>query len=114
MKTWTKSILTGLLTGAVILSSLPAFAGGPYDRCIDRREANQQRRLYQGLRSGRLTPGEFRHLEHQQRHIRLAEARMRADGYLDRHERARLHRMENHASNNIYRYNHNNWRPGWY
>lgn len=114
MKTWTKGIVTGLLMGAIILASLPALAAGPCAPYIGRREANQQRRIYQGLRSGRLTPGEFRRLEHQQRHIRLAEARMRADGHLDRYERARLNRMENHASRDIYRYNHNNLRPGWH
>jgi hypothetical protein len=114
MKTWTKGIVTGLLTVAVILSSLPAMAAGPYAPYLSRREANLQHRIYQGLRSGRLTPGEARHLERQQRHIRLAEARMRADGHLDRYERARLHRMEGRASHDIYRYNHNAWRPGWH
>jgi hypothetical protein len=114
MKTWTKGIVTGLLTAAVILSSLPALAAGPYGPCINRRELNQQYRIRQGLRSGRLTPGEFRRLEHQQGRIRLAEARMRADGHLNRYERARLHRMENRANCNIYRYNHNSWRPGWH
>ncbi len=113
MKTWTKSIVTGLLTAAVILSSLPAIAG-PYGPYSNRRELNEQHRIYQGLRSGRLSPGEFRHLEHQQRHIRLAEARMRADGHLNGYERARLNRMENRAGHNIYRDNHNNWRPGWH
>jgi hypothetical protein len=114
MKNWTKGIVTGLLTAAVILSSLPAWAAGPYAPYINRREAHLQHRIYQGLRSGRLTPGEVRRLEHRQGRIRMAEARMRADGHLDRYERARLNRMESHASRNIYRYNHNNWRPGWH
>jgi hypothetical protein len=105
MKTWTKGLLTGLLTGAVIISSLPALAAGPYCRYPDRREIRLQQRLYHGLRSGRLTPGEYRRLEHRQHRIRLAEARMLADGHLDRWERARLHAM--------HRYNHNSWRPGW-
>lgn len=114
MKTWTKGIVGGLLMGVVILSSLPALAGGPCGPYIDGREARLQHRIYQGLRSGRLTPGEYRRLEHQQRHIRLAEARMRSDGHLNPYERARLNWMENHASRNIYQYNHNNRRPGWY
>ena len=108
MNTRIKGIVTGLLTAAVILSSLPALAG-PYGPYLNRWELNEQHRIYQGLRSGRLTPGEVRHLEHQQGHIRLAEARMRADGHLDRYERARLNRMENRASHNTYRYNHNGW-----
>jgi len=111
MQTWTKGILTGLLAGLIILSSLPALAR-PYGPCIDRRQMNQQHRIYRGHQSGRLTPGEFRRLEHQQRRIHLAEARMRADGHLNRYERARLNRMENHLGRNIYQYNHNQ-RPGW-
>jgi hypothetical protein len=114
MKTWTKGIITSLLMGVVIFSSLPALAGGPYAPYIDGREARLQHRMYQGLRAGRVTPGEYRRLEHQQGRIRLAEARMRADGHLDRHERARLNRMENHASRTVYQYNHNNRRPGWH
>lgn len=118
MKIWNKGIVTGLLAGVVIFSSLPAWAAGPYGSYIDRRQMNQQHRIYQGYQSGRLTPGEFRRLEHQQGRIRLAEARMRADGHLDRYERARLNRMQTHANRDIYRYNHNNrynnyWRPGW-
>jgi hypothetical protein len=108
MKTWTKGIVTGLLTGAVILSSLPAFAAGPYCHYYNRREARLQHRIYQGLRSGRLTPFEARRLDHQQHRIRLAEARMRGDGHLGPWERARLHRMANYSSRDIYRYSHNN------
>jgi hypothetical protein len=113
MKTWTKGVVAALLMGVIILGSLPALAN-PRGPCIDRRGMNQQHRIHQGLRSGRVTPGEFRRLEHQQGRIHRVEARMRADGHLNRHERARLNRMENHASRNIYRYNHNNWRPGWH
>jgi len=117
MKTWTKGIVTGLLAGVVSLGSLPALAD-PYGPNIDRREMNQERRIYQGVQSGRVTPGEFRRLENQQARIRAAEARMRADGHLDRYERARLNRMENRAGRDIYRYKHNNfrqanWRPAW-
>jgi len=111
MKTWTKGIVTGLLAGLVSLGSLPAVAG-PYAPYIDRREMNQERRIYRGAQSGQVTPGEFRRLENQQGRIHAAEARMRADGRLDRYERARLNRMENRAGRDIYRYRHNNnYRP---
>ncbi len=122
MKTWTKGIVTGLLAGVVSLGSLPAMAD-PYPANIDQRHINQERRIYQGVQSGQITPGEFRRLENQQARIGAAEARMRADGHLNRYERARLNRMENRASRDIYRYKHNNfrqanyrpanWRAGW-
>lgn len=110
MKTWTKGIAAiGLLAGVVILGSLPALAG-PYGSYLDQRQMNQERRIYQGVQSGQISPGEFRRLENQQGRIRAAEARMRADGRLDRYERARLNRMENRANQDIYRYKHDNFR----
>lgn len=108
MKTWTKGIVAGLLAGLVILGSLPALAG-PYSPNIDQREMNQERRIYQGVRSGQISPWEFRHLENEQARIRAAEARIRADGRLDRSERARLTRMQDRANRDIYRYKHNNF-----
>ena len=108
MKTWIKSTITGVLAGLVILGSLPALAG-PYSPNIDRREMNQERRIYQGVRSGQIAPWEFRRLENEQGHIRAAEARMRADGRLNHSERARLTRMQDRANRDIYRYNHNNF-----
>jgi tellurite resistance protein len=91
---------------------------------IDWREANQQNRIYQGLKSGQLTPQEFNRLEREQARIQAAEARMRADGRLDPRERARLNAMLNRSSRDIYRAEHNNqvaapnsqWRqpqPSW-
>jgi hypothetical protein len=113
MKIWTKGIVTGLLTGAVILGSLPALAE-PYAPYIDRREMNQDRRIYQGVQSGQVTPGEYRRLENQEGRIYAAEGRMRSDGHLGRYERARLNRMENRDSRDIYRYKHNNFRQANY
>ena len=59
MKTWTKSLVAGLLTGVVILGSLPALAD-PYGLNLGRRQMNQERRVQQGVQSGQMTPGEFR------------------------------------------------------
>jgi hypothetical protein len=118
MRTWTKGIGAGLLSGAVILGSLPALAE-PYSPSIDGRQINQERRIYQGVQSGQVTPGEFRRLENQQVRIDAAETRMRADGRLNRQERTRLQRMENRSSRDIYRATHNrnnisNHHPGAY
>ena len=75
---------------------------------IDWREANQQRRINQGLQSGQLTPQEFNRLEREQARIQAAESRMRADGRLDPRERARLNAMLDRSSRHIYRAEHNN------
>jgi hypothetical protein len=110
MKTWTMGIVAGLLAGVVTLGSLPAVAG-PYDSNINQVEARQEYRINQGLRSGQLTPGEFRRLENQQARIRATEAQMRADGRLTRGEKTQLAQMQARANRNIYRYRHNNYRP---
>ena len=94
MKILTKGIITAVLTGAVILGSLPALAGpcgpplgwGPL--------LPPPRILPGGPPPAPLTPGEVRHLKHQQHRLRVAEAQIRADGHVDHWERARLHRME--------------------
>lgn len=113
MRTWTKGLVAGLLAGVVTLGSLPAVAG-PYDSNINRVEMDQERRIQQGLYSGRLTPGEFRRLENQQARIRATEAQMRADGRLTRGEKTQLAQMQERASRDIYRYKHNNYRQGYY
>jgi hypothetical protein len=109
MTIWTKSIVTGLLAAGVILGSLPAQA--ETDRPdFSQREMRQERRIYQGVQSGQFTPREFRRLENQQGRIQATAARMRADGRLNRPERARLNQMRNRRNRSIYQYRHNNFR----
>ncbi len=108
MQKWNKEIMAGLLAGSLLLGSLPALAQSTYDPRIDAREQRQQQRIQQGINSGQLRPGEANRLERQQAHIQATEDRMKADGNLTRAERARLTRMQNRASNNIYRDKHNN------
>jgi hypothetical protein len=75
---------------------------------IDKKEANQQTRIGQGVRSGELTPRETRKLERQQIKIRRDEAKAKSDGVVTPHERAKLNRELNRASKNIYAKKHNN------
>jgi hypothetical protein len=115
MKIWGTGIVAGLLAGMFTLGSLPAMAG-PHDSNISRVEVDQELRIHQGLRSGQLTPGEFRRLENQQALIRATEAQMRADGRLTRGEKTLLAQMQEQANHDIYWYKHNRfrcatWRP---
>ncbi len=117
MKIWTKGIVSGLLAGVVILGSLPALADS-HGSYFDQRQMDQERRINQGVQSGRISPGEYRRLEHEQECIRRTEAMMRAHGRLTRGEKAQLAQMQDRANRDIYRYKHNNyrpvnWRPGW-
>jgi hypothetical protein len=109
------------LTAAVLLTSGFAFAqqrpvsGLPAGRIvgvsdrhpntINQRRENQQDRIAQGVRSGRLSPRETGHLErrearinHQTRHDRAMN-----DGRLTNGERKQIDREQNRTSRAIYR-----------
>ena len=106
--------IVGLALGGLLLTGTPAAAQSGYAPKIDQREAYQQQRIQQGIDSGALTPGETRYLEKEQARIQAAEQRMKADGHLSPWERQRLREMQNQASQDIYRLEHNNrTTAGW-
>lgn len=87
------------------------IAGAASAQSVDQRHANQERRIDNGIASGRLTRGEAYRDERQQASIDAQEARMRArnGGRLNAYQRRRLQQRENNASRHIYRTKHN-WR----
>lgn len=100
-----------VLAAAVALGALgTAHAQGADTPRVDQRQANQQRRIDQGVASGALTPSEAARLRHQQGHVAAAEARAKSDGQVTRAERARLHAMQDRASGRIYRQKHDRQR----
>ena len=76
---------------------------------VDRREANQQARINQGVKSGELTPGETARLEGREGRINNEIARDRAanGGHLTPGERARVNRQQDRTSTAIARDKHN-------
>jgi len=107
MNNWKNVAIVGLVAGSLALGSLPALAGTGSPG-IDRREARQQQRIYNGVNSGRLTPQEFNRLEARQAGVRAAEARMKADGVFTKGERLRVNHMLTKSSRQVYRAKHNN------
>jgi hypothetical protein len=107
MATLTKIWLNAALTAAISISTT-AFAGAETP-VVDQRQLNQEKRIEQGVDSGRLTGHEANKLEAQQNRIENAEAKAKADGVVTRAERIRLGHRQNKASHNIYRKKHN-WR----
>lgn len=94
-----------LLAASIGLVSLAAAM--PAEARINQRQGHQQHRIYNGVRSGELTPRETWRLERQQGRIARYERRSRADGPgLTYRERYRLERMQDRASRNIYRQRH--------
>lgn len=77
---------------------------------IDAREANQQKRIAQGVTSGQLTQREATRLEKGEARIDNAEARAKADGKVTAKERKHLNKMENRESRAIAQQKHDNQR----
>jgi hypothetical protein len=100
-------VMAGLTLGGLLLIGSPAGAQTYYHPPSDQREDYQQQRIQQGIDSGALTPGEARYLDKEQARIQATEDRMRADGHLSPWERQRLRQMQNQASRDIYRLDHN-------
>lgn len=103
-----KRIQMAALCGVLVLGLAAVAVAGPTDDPgIQRREQRQERRIDQGVKSGRLTPAEAGRLDAQQARIRQREERMKAKGRLTHRDRVRLARAQHRASRNIYRKKHN-------
>lgn len=74
---------------------------------IDKREANQERRIEQGVRSGALTQQEAAKLETGQAKVRTMEATAKADGAVTKQERHRIHQEQDRQSRRIHKLKHN-------
>lgn len=94
-----------MLLALLLLAPLAASAG-PQTPAVDARQANQERRIDQGIASGELTAAEAARLRAQQNRIDRREDRYHADGVVAPGERARLHGSQNAASRNIRRQKH--------
>ncbi len=74
---------------------------------LDKREANQQKRIAQGINSGQLTSAEASRLEAREAKLNADEARAKSDGVVTKKERAKLQGEANRDSAAIYRKKHN-------
>lgn len=75
---------------------------------VGRRQHREERRIRQGMESGRLTRREARRLQWSRRRLGQSIRRSRmSGGRLSRAERMRIQRRENHLSRRIYRLKHN-------
>lgn len=73
---------------------------------IDQRQANQERRIDQGVASGSLTQREANRLERGQQRVGNMENRAKADGVVTSQERARISHAQNVQSERIYEQKH--------
>jgi len=73
---------------------------------IDQRQANQEKRIDQGIASGQLNEREANRLNKQQEHINKMEDRAKSDGVMTKKERARIVAAQDRASRHIAREKH--------
>ena len=100
---------TRTLLAAVMFAAFtaPALAQAPpATPRADKREANQQRRIDEGVKSGQLTPREAARAEKGQARIEKMEERAKADGKVTPKERAHLQHAQNRESRQIAREKH--------
>lgn len=91
-------IMLALLVG--VLSTGLVFAQTATPR-VTHRQAEQQARINQGVRSGELTPEEARGLRTEQKLVRITKRAMRADRVVTPRERRVLNRQLNRTSRDI-------------
>lgn len=95
----------------VALLSFVLFAGIAVSQAqstpvVDQRQKTQRHRIQDGVASGELTRREAVDARHDQRRIRRAERRAKADGTVTPSERARLQHKQNKASRELRRDKH--------
>ena len=111
VNTWTARLIALGFAGALLFPATGSAlepANGHRSPGINHREHVQQRRIFNGVHSGELTPTEFRRLEKGEYHIERMEVRAKSDGELTAQERARLEHALNRESRQIYRQKHDN------
>ena len=91
---------------AVAALALPAFAQTTSTPRIDQRQAEQQRRIDQGVKSGQLNKKEAERLDKGQARIEKMEKKAMADGKMSPKERAKIEKAQDQESKRIFREKH--------
>ena len=96
-----------LTAGGAAFAQAPAAAKDPLATPkIDQRQANQEKRIDQGIASGALTTKEATRLDKRETKIESDKLAAKADGKVTPAERRKLKREQNHASRAIHRQKH--------
>ena len=87
-----------------------AFGAGAFAQTatpkLDQRQANQEKRIEQGVASGQLTPRETTRLEKREGKLQADKLNAKADGKVTAAERRKLQREANRDSRAIHRQKH--------
>lgn len=93
------------LAALIAAAAIPALAQTATPN-IDQRQANQEARIQQGLKSGELTQREAARLEKGQDRVQRMEDRAKADGKVTAKERERIQHQQNVENRHIAREKH--------
>lgn len=82
--------------------------GHPRVNQVNGRETNQQKRIANGVKNGKLTPGQTAHLEKREQSIQNQQKRDMAKhgGHLTKAEQNHLNQRQNRVSKTIYKDKH--------
>ena len=97
-----------VMWGAALLSVCTAsllFAQTETPR-IDQRQANQEKRIDQGIAGGQLNEREANRLNNQQEHANKMEEKTKSAGVVTKKERARINHAQDRTSRHIARQKH--------
>ena len=97
-----RSTIAALISAAVIAPAAAQTATPG----VDKRQANQEARIQQGVQSGQLTAKEAAKLEKGQAKIQAKETKAKADGVVTAKERAKLAKAQKKQSKKIYKEKH--------
>ncbi len=103
------NIKSSLLVAVLAAFALPVMAQTATPN-VDQRQANQQKRIDQGVASGQLTGKEAARLKKGQERVQKMEDKAKADGKVTPKERARLQKAENKQSRHIAKEKHDRQR----
>lgn len=110
MKIHTLAAALALATGGLAFAQAPAAPAAPKDPLatprIDQRQANQEKRIDQGVSSGTLTAKETAKLDKRETKIEADKLAAKSDGKVTKAERRKLKHEENRASAAIRRQKH--------
>jgi hypothetical protein len=105
--------VTAVLASTLVIAPAAMIAQttptpGAHDYNIHQRKVDQQDRIANGVKNGKLTPRQTAHLEHQEAGINREERGMRAqdNGHLTKADRRVIHAQQNQESRRIYRDKH--------
>ena len=92
-----------LMTGSLfLLSATPVLSAD-----IQQREGNQEHRIEQGVKKGKLTPQEQERLKNQQEEVEKERQDAMEDGKLTKKEKQQIHHDQNKLGQDIHHKKHN-------